>query len=182
MLRLEYGRMLQDGLDGAHGLSRPQLQELVRKFGAVRDEVRTRRAAGEYGFYGLAEQGATIKPIEPPKLIEEDEEEDVAVPPQIFQTLMGRALPEPASEKAFQTLMMQAVALPSLQATNPTAAPAGQTAKPVASQAHPVTPAAVTPPAVSQARGPAVAPRAAPPLPPAAPTASSTERPRVRCA
>ena len=63
MLRLEYGRMLQDGLDGAHGLSRPQLQELVRKFGAVRDEVRTRRAAGEYGFYGLAEQGATIKSI-----------------------------------------------------------------------------------------------------------------------
>ncbi len=63
MLRLEYGRMLQDGLDGAHGLARGQLQDLVRRFGAVRDEVRTRRAAGEYGFYGLAEQGATVKSI-----------------------------------------------------------------------------------------------------------------------
>jgi glucose-6-phosphate isomerase len=63
MLRLEYGRMLQDGLDREHGLTRPQLAELVRRFGSVRDEVRARRAAGEYGFYRLAEQGATIKSI-----------------------------------------------------------------------------------------------------------------------
>jgi glucose-6-phosphate isomerase len=63
MLRLEYGRMLQDGLDGAHGLSRGQLADLVRRFGAVRDEVRSRREGGEYGFYGLAEQGSTIRSI-----------------------------------------------------------------------------------------------------------------------
>ncbi len=63
MLRLEYGRMLQDGLDGSHGLSRAQLAELVQKFGAVHDEVRSRRRDGDYSFYDLAEQGSTVRSI-----------------------------------------------------------------------------------------------------------------------
>ncbi len=63
MLRLRYGRMLQDGLDGEHGLPRARLAELVRRFGAVRDEVRERRGAGEYGFLHLPEQAETVRQI-----------------------------------------------------------------------------------------------------------------------
>lgn len=63
MLRLEYGRMLQDGLDGEHGLTRGQLAELVRRFPGVQAEVRARRAGGEYGFYELADQGSAIRSI-----------------------------------------------------------------------------------------------------------------------
>jgi glucose-6-phosphate isomerase len=63
MLRLEYGRMLQEGLDGEHGLTRAQLAELVRRFPGIQSEVRARRAAGEYGFYDLAEQGSAIRSI-----------------------------------------------------------------------------------------------------------------------
>ena len=63
MIRFQYGRMLQDGLDGAHGLSRAHLADLARRFGAVHDEVRARRAQGEYGFYGLADQSETVRGI-----------------------------------------------------------------------------------------------------------------------
>jgi glucose-6-phosphate isomerase len=63
MLRLEYGRMLQEGLDGEHGLTRAQLADLVRRFPGIQSEVRARRAAGEYGFYDLAEQGVAIRGI-----------------------------------------------------------------------------------------------------------------------
>jgi len=63
MIRFQYGRMLQDGLDGTHGLARAQLAELVRRFPAVQDEVRARRGEGEYGFYGLAEQDETVRGI-----------------------------------------------------------------------------------------------------------------------
>ncbi len=63
MLRLEYGRMLQEGLDGEHGLTRAQLADLARRFPGVHSEVRARRAAGEYGFYDLAEQGTAIRNI-----------------------------------------------------------------------------------------------------------------------
>ena len=63
MLRLEYGRMLQDGLDGLHGLTRVQLADLGRRFSGVHAEVRARRAAGEYGFYDLAEQGTAVRSI-----------------------------------------------------------------------------------------------------------------------
>jgi hypothetical protein len=49
-MRMAYGRMLSDGLDGEHGLSRGRLAELTRGFRAVQAEVRERRAAGEYGF------------------------------------------------------------------------------------------------------------------------------------
>jgi glucose-6-phosphate isomerase len=63
MIRLQYGRMFTDGLDGAHGLGRDRLAELERRFPAVQDEVRARRAQGEYGFYGLASQGDTVRGI-----------------------------------------------------------------------------------------------------------------------
>lgn len=63
MITLGYGRMLQDGLDGAHGLPRGRLTELARRFGAVQAEVRQRRQAGEYGFYDLVDQAETVRGI-----------------------------------------------------------------------------------------------------------------------
>ena len=63
MITLGYGRMLQDGLDGAHGLPRARLAELARRFGAVQAEVRQRRQAGEYGFYDLVDQAETVRGI-----------------------------------------------------------------------------------------------------------------------
>ena len=62
-MKLQYGRIIQDRLDGQHGLPRRRLEELARRFGEVQAEVRTRRAAGEYGFYRLAEQERTIRQI-----------------------------------------------------------------------------------------------------------------------
>ena len=52
-LRLAYGRMFQDRLDGAHGLTRARLDELAARFPAVLKEVADRRAQGEYGFLKL---------------------------------------------------------------------------------------------------------------------------------
>jgi glucose-6-phosphate isomerase len=63
VITLAYGRMLQDGLDGSHGLARTRLVELAAGFGTVRDEVRRRRDAGEYGFYGLVDQAAAVREI-----------------------------------------------------------------------------------------------------------------------
>jgi len=63
VIKLAYGRMLQDGLDGAHGLPRARLAELARGFAKVQAEVRRRRAAGEYGFYRLVDQGETVREI-----------------------------------------------------------------------------------------------------------------------
>ena len=62
-MKLAYGRMLQEGLDGRHGLPRARLAELAGRFATVQAEVRRRRAAGEYGFYGLVDQGETIRQI-----------------------------------------------------------------------------------------------------------------------
>jgi glucose-6-phosphate isomerase len=62
-MKLAYGRMLQDGLDGRHGLSRERLGELAGRFAPVQDEVRRRRAAGEYGFYDLVDQDTTVRQI-----------------------------------------------------------------------------------------------------------------------
>jgi len=63
VIRLAYGRLFQDGLDGEHGLPRARLDELARRFPAVQAEVRERRTRGEYGFYDLIDQGATVKEI-----------------------------------------------------------------------------------------------------------------------
>ena len=35
-----------------------------------------------------------------------------SVTPKVFQTLIGKALPQPVTPKAFQTLMMQAIPAP----------------------------------------------------------------------
>ena len=67
MIKLQYARMLEDGLDGgidgARGLSRTRLAELGRRFGAIQSEVRSRRADGEYGFYDLVGQEAAVREI-----------------------------------------------------------------------------------------------------------------------
>ncbi|HEY8106986.1 MAG TPA: hypothetical protein VIE46_12835, partial [Gemmatimonadales bacterium] len=62
-MRMSYGRMLTEGLDGEHGLARGRLTELVRRFPAIRAEVRERRDAGEYGFYDLIDQPAEVRQI-----------------------------------------------------------------------------------------------------------------------
>ena len=63
MITLEYGRMFQDRLDRRHGLPRARLGQLAARFAEVQAEVRRRRAAGEYGFYGLVDQGETVRQI-----------------------------------------------------------------------------------------------------------------------
>ena len=63
MIKLSYGRMVQDALDGTHGLTRQRLADLVRRFGGVQAEVRQRREAGEYGFYDLVDQAETVRGI-----------------------------------------------------------------------------------------------------------------------
>jgi len=63
VIKLAYGRMLQDGLDGTHGLPRARLSELARRFTTVQAEVRRRRGAGEYGFYRLVDQSETVREI-----------------------------------------------------------------------------------------------------------------------
>jgi glucose-6-phosphate isomerase len=55
--------MLQDGLDGRHGLPRARVAELAERFSAVQAEVRRRRGVGEYGFYDLVDQGPTARQI-----------------------------------------------------------------------------------------------------------------------
>lgn len=63
MIRLSYGRILQEGLDGRHGVTRAQFTDLARQFRAVHAEVLERRAAGEYGFLGLGAQGSLVAEI-----------------------------------------------------------------------------------------------------------------------
>jgi glucose-6-phosphate isomerase len=63
VITLDYGWMLQDGLDGAHGLPRSRLDELAARFPAVQAEVAERRRDGEYGFYDLVHQGDTVTEI-----------------------------------------------------------------------------------------------------------------------
>lgn len=64
MITLAYARMIQDRLDGEHGLPRTQLSELARRFGAVQAEVRERREAGDYGFYDLVNQPENVRHID----------------------------------------------------------------------------------------------------------------------
>lgn len=62
-MKLHYGRMFSDRLDGEHGLPRTRLTELSRQFGDVQAEVRRRRGQGEYGFMGLGEQTQAVQQI-----------------------------------------------------------------------------------------------------------------------
>jgi glucose-6-phosphate isomerase len=62
-MKLHYGRLFSDRLDGEHGLSRVRLTDLARRFGDVQAEVRRRRGQGEYGFHRLAEQAPAVQQI-----------------------------------------------------------------------------------------------------------------------
>ncbi len=62
-MRLDYTRSLSENLDGEHGLPRSRLEELRRRFAEIRGEVAARRQQGEYGFYGLGRQEATVAAI-----------------------------------------------------------------------------------------------------------------------
>ena len=64
MIKLRYGRMFRDALDGEHGLDRARLPGLVSRFGLILADVRNRRAAGEYGFYRLVDQATTVRQIQ----------------------------------------------------------------------------------------------------------------------
>jgi glucose-6-phosphate isomerase len=63
VIKLQYGRMFREHLDGIHGLERSALQALGARFSDVQAEVRRRRTAGEYGFYHLVNQGPTVRAI-----------------------------------------------------------------------------------------------------------------------
>ena len=62
-MKLHYGHIFADKLDGEHGLPRTRLDDLARRFPAVRSEVEARRREGEYGFYQLGEQTQTVNAI-----------------------------------------------------------------------------------------------------------------------
>jgi len=63
VIALDYDRLMKDGLDGNRGISRNRLGELKDQFGAIQSEVQRGREAGEYGFYGLVDQAATVHEI-----------------------------------------------------------------------------------------------------------------------
>jgi glucose-6-phosphate isomerase len=63
VIKLVYGRMFRDALDGEHGLARERLTALAGRFGAVQAEIRQRRTAGEYGFYKLVDQAQMVRGI-----------------------------------------------------------------------------------------------------------------------
>ncbi|MDX2191979.1 MAG: glucose-6-phosphate isomerase [Gemmatimonadales bacterium] len=62
-MRYVYGRMLEEQLQPGRGIPRRRLPALAARFGEVRAEVAARRAAGEYGFLALGEQGETLRAI-----------------------------------------------------------------------------------------------------------------------
>jgi glucose-6-phosphate isomerase len=63
VIKLAYGRMFREHLDGKHGLERAGLQALASRFGEIQSEVSRRRKEGEYGFYDLVNQGPTVHSI-----------------------------------------------------------------------------------------------------------------------
>ena len=62
-MKLHYGRILSDKLDGEHGLPRSRLGDLAQRFPEILSEVRARRREGEYGFLALGEQDDTVAAI-----------------------------------------------------------------------------------------------------------------------
>ena len=62
-MKLHYGRVLADKLDGEHGLPRARLADLSGRFPEILSEVRARHRDGEYGFLSLGRQAETIAAI-----------------------------------------------------------------------------------------------------------------------
>ncbi|HJR33774.1 MAG TPA: glucose-6-phosphate isomerase [Gemmatimonadales bacterium] len=62
-MKLHYGRVLADKLDGEHGLPRARLADLSGRFPEILSEVRARHRDGEYGFLSLGQQAETIAAI-----------------------------------------------------------------------------------------------------------------------
>src|SRR6185503_13278481 len=62
-MKLHYGRILSDKLDGEHGLPRSRLGDLAQRFPDILSDVRARRREGEYGFLSLGEQDDTVAAI-----------------------------------------------------------------------------------------------------------------------
>jgi ABC-type multidrug transport system fused ATPase/permease subunit len=108
----------------------------------------------------VEEQVAQVQPViarpapqHLPDEVEEEDEGEEPVTPEVFQTLMTQALPQPASPKTFETLLMQAVPLAnSAPAARQTAAPTppAPVAPPAAAPAAPGTPDAKPRPAIFQ--------------------------------
>jgi glucose-6-phosphate isomerase len=67
VITLQYGRMLEDGLDGGidgeRGLSRTRLADLQKRFPKVQSELRARRKEGDFGFYDLVHQEQVVREI-----------------------------------------------------------------------------------------------------------------------
>jgi len=63
VIRLHYARMFDDHLAGGRGLPRSALDRLAARFPAIHTDLGTRRTSGEYGFFGLIEQGETLDRI-----------------------------------------------------------------------------------------------------------------------
>jgi glucose-6-phosphate isomerase len=67
VITLQYGRMLEDGLDGGidgeRGLSRTRLADLQKRFSKVQSELRARRKEVEFGFYDLVHQEQVVREI-----------------------------------------------------------------------------------------------------------------------
>lgn len=64
----------------------------------------------------VEEQAESLEPVEEPApAAEADDEEIPALSPQVFHTIIGKALPAPASQQAFQTIMLKALSPEDLQ-------------------------------------------------------------------
>jgi ABC-type multidrug transport system fused ATPase/permease subunit len=140
----------------------------------------------------VEEVGGQIKPAEaaPAPLAEDADEDEDAIPvvaPQVFQTMMTKALPQPVSVQTFQTLMMQALppapAAAAQASQTPAAAPRATTPTPAAaaqaSQTPAAAPRATTPAPVAQAAQPAVTPQPKAEEPPKPKPAAVTPQPKA---
>jgi ABC-type multidrug transport system fused ATPase/permease subunit/thiamine kinase-like enzyme len=99
----------------------------------------------------VEEEAEKLAPIEPALAAEaDDDEEEPAVSAKVFHTMIGMALPAPASPQAFQTIMLQALpaelAPPALGAAAASPQPQAQAAS-AAPAAAPKAPAAPRQPA-----------------------------------
>lgn len=62
-ISLDYGNMMSPRLDG-RGIEPDQLEGVRQRFGAIHADVRSRRDAGELGFYGLLDASTLVDQIQ----------------------------------------------------------------------------------------------------------------------